>query len=332
MLYAEIVVDSYQDPAKRLFTYRVPENLLNSVKEGGRVTIPFGKRFVEGFVWSMSRTKPPFPTKDIQTTKGVAFSKTQVELAKWMAARYLASPRDCLRCQTGEKGAKTAAGPAENITTLLLVPYAAQVKLHALTEKQKNALVGSRSAVFAQIPNLKKIIIEEPENWNYKDERAPYYHAAEVAQKRAELEGLEIELKYQIPRAEDVQAGATIPKIKPVQIIDLNREKSAGNFTFISQPLEDILALKRLTIVYVTSKEIREEIAYNFLKIGADKNIVKIAGPGETGFACLCRIGHSVRCSWGTILLRLYGRRRKTESDRDGRGEVRVLGERASYR
>ena len=45
--------------------------------------------------------------------------------------------------------------------------------------------------------------IEEPENWNYKDERSPYYHAKDVAKKRAEIEKLTLELKYQTPRVED---------------------------------------------------------------------------------------------------------------------------------
>src|SRR3972149_6431057 len=252
--FAEIAVDTYQDPTKRLFTYRVPENLAKTVSEGTKVLIPFGKRVVEGFIWSISDRKPPFPTKEIQAVKGPVFSKNQVELAKWMVKRYLGAPLECLRCQIGEKGARSASAPPENIHTLLLVPTTAQVKIRALAEKQKDILVGSRSAVFASLPNLKKIIVEEPENWNYKDERAPYYHAAEVSQKRAEIENLQIELHPQNP------------KIKPCRIVDLGREKLAGNFTLVSQSLEDVLTSGKYTIVYVNSGELKEKIKEEIIK------------------------------------------------------------------
>jgi len=277
--FAEIAVDTYQDPTKRLFTYRVPENLAKTVSEGTKVLIPFGKRVVEGFIWSISDRKPPFPTKEIQAVKGPVFSKNQVELAKWMVKRYLGAPLECLRCQIGEKGARSASAPPENIHTLLLVPTTAQVKIRALAEKQKDILVGSRSAVFASLPNLKKIIVEEPENWNYKDERAPYYHATEVAKKRAELENLAIELRYQTPRTEDVNFGAEIPPLKPVKIVDLDREKLAGNFTFVSQPMEDMVTSQKYSLVYVNSRELREGVEEELRRLGPDKNLYKIAGP-----------------------------------------------------
>lgn len=280
--FAEIAVDSYQDPAKRLFTYRVPENLRNSVKEGVRVTIPFGKRLVDGFVWSMSKAKPLFPTKPIHTIQGPAFSKPQIQLAKWMAERYWASPRDCLGCQMGGKGEKFSSGPSGGITTLILVPYTSQVKIRAAVGK--GVMIGSRSAVFAQLPNLKKIIVEEPENWSYKDERAPYYHAAEVAQKRAEIEDLELELRYQIPRVEELNAeklnppGLNFQTLK-VRVIDLNRERLAGNFTFVSAPMEDALSSSKYSLVYVSSRELREGVSEELRKLGLDKNFYKVIGP-----------------------------------------------------
>src|SRR4030042_3422446 len=79
IMFAEVVVDSYQDPTKRLFTYQVPENLANSVKEGIKVAAPFGKRVIEGYIWSITSKRPPFPTKSIQAIKGPGFSQTQLK-------------------------------------------------------------------------------------------------------------------------------------------------------------------------------------------------------------------------------------------------------------
>ncbi|MDP1710784.1 MAG: hypothetical protein Q8L46_02490 [candidate division WWE3 bacterium] len=338
MLYAEVAVDTYQDPARKLFTYSIPEDLRGLTREGVKVSVPFGKRVVEGFVWSTSNRKPPFPTKDIQAVKGPvfskakarfdagrdlrsltkslrsfvkpSFSKTQIELAKWMAKRYLASPRDCLKCQIPGKGERVMIGNPKKVTTLLLLPYASQVSLSSLPTPGVDSygtLVGSRSAVFAPLPNLKKIVIEEPENWNYKDERAPYYHAAEVAQKRAEIEKLSLELRYQTPRVEDYKeisersargaigerseitingkaliSPTSLPSLlsppSPI-IIDLNREKLAGNFTFVSQPMEAALSSRKYSLVYVNSRELREGIKEELRKLGPDKNFYKVIGP-----------------------------------------------------
>lgn len=278
MFFAEIAVDTYQDPRKKLFTYQIPVDLATRIAPGVQVTIPFGKRTAEGYVWKVGPKAPSFPTKPIQSVKKRVFSDKQVLLAHWMAGYYLASPLECLKCQLIGKGERAFGANPEKTTTLILVPYASQVKIRALTSP--TALVGSRSAVFSQLPHLKKIVIEEPENWNYKDERSPYYHAKDIAKKRAELEGLELELRYQIPLVGDFKNdGATIPEIKPVKVVDLGQEKSAGNFTFISQPLEKLISARRNTIVYTNSKELREGVDQEISKMGGDRNTVEIFGP-----------------------------------------------------
>ncbi|GMR18905.1 MAG: hypothetical protein BMS9Abin34_027 [Patescibacteria group bacterium] len=289
MLYAEIAVDTYQDPAKKLFTYRVPKSLETDALEGAQVVIPFGKRVVEGYIWRVTSKKPPFPTKEIQKVKARTFTASQVALSQWMTQHYLAPPLDCLKSQIEKKGARAATAPKGEITTLLLVPYASQVKIRARAlqnsrSQTQKAMVGSRSAVFANLPNLKKIIIEEPENWNYKDERSPYYHAKDVAQKRAEIEGLELELRYLSPRIEDIYNEKLNPSgskssTRRVGITDLAREKAAGNFSLVSQKLKTLLKECKYTIVYVSSKELQEGIKDELLKSGVGKNFVEVWGP-----------------------------------------------------
>lgn len=287
MLYAEIAVDTYQDPTKRLFTYKVPEELVEKVKEGTKVLVPFGKRSVEGYIFELKRVRPSIPIREIKAikaVKGPTLTPAQVKLARWMSDYYAAPPLDCLKCQLPGKGERYTEGKEKEIKTLLLVPYATQVKLKAFElprPERKTTLVGSRAAVFTPLPHLKRIIIEEPENWTYKDERSPYYHAKQVAQKRSELEGLKLELHYLIPRVEDFPSvnlsGLRFPTRK-VEIVDLKKEREAGNFSPLSSEAAEAFRNSERSLAYVISREVKEGVGQAIRTEGLDLNRIEIAG------------------------------------------------------
>ena len=291
MMFAEIAVDTYQDPTKKLFTYEIPKGLAGQIKPGDLVEVPFGKRTVEGFIYQITSEKPTVKTKTItKIKKGQILTPNQIKLAHWLSSHYAAPPLDCLKCQIPGKGERYTEGKGWEIKTLLLVPYAAQVKLRALElshSERKATLIGSRSAVFTSPPNLEKIVIEEPENWAYKDERSPYYHAKNVAQKRAELEGLKLELKYLIPCVEDLPAGRQglvrekllFPKLKAkIKIVDLKREREAGNFSPLSSEVVEAFKQGKRVLAYVHSREVKEKVDQAIRAEGLDLNRIEIAG------------------------------------------------------
>ena len=104
----------------------------------------------------------------------------------------------------------------------------------ALRRGEKRIAVGARSAIFAPLPNLGAIIVDEEHESSYKQGEAPRYHAREVAIVRARAEGAVVVLGSATPSLEswvnattgkshlltlpDRVGGGRLPKIDVVDI------------------------------------------------------------------------------------------------------------------
>jgi primosomal protein N' (replication factor Y) len=93
-------------------------------------------------------------------------------------------------------------------------------------------VVGARSAVFAPVPSLGVICVDEEHDASYKQDSEPRYDARTVAAKRASLEGAVAVFGSATPRPETWQAlerlelgGRLAAPLPSVRIVDLRREK-----------------------------------------------------------------------------------------------------------
>ena len=105
-------------------------------------------------------------------------------------------------------------------------------------------VVGARSAIFAPVPALGLICVDEEHDSSYKQESDPRYDARTVAAKRAALEGAAAVYGSATPRPESWQGlerldlgGRLAGPLPPVRVVDFRREAGYP----LSAPLLDEL-------------------------------------------------------------------------------------------
>ena len=112
-------------------------------------------------------------------------------------------------------------------------------------------VVGTRSAIFAPVPNLGLILVDEEHDQSYKQEETPRYNARDVAVMRAKIEGAEVVMGSATPSLESWQNSAlgrykliemrdrVMDRPLPaVELIDMRREfQEAGQEQLFSRAL-----------------------------------------------------------------------------------------------
>lgn len=78
-----------------------------------------------------------------------------------------------------------------------------------IVQGEVQVVVGARSAIFAPLPHLGLIIIDEEHESSFKQDTAPRYHARDVAIERAEAEGVPLVLGSATPSLESWQRAMT---------------------------------------------------------------------------------------------------------------------------
>ena len=126
-------------------------------------------------------------------------------------------------------------------------------------------VIGTRSAIFAPLPNIGLIVLDEEHDSSFKQNRPiPTYHARTVAQWRAELNNCPLVLGSATPSLESLVACSGIEEpttnnqqptyylslperigsrpLPPVKIVDMREELNRGNRSIFSLDLQNAIA------------------------------------------------------------------------------------------
>ncbi|MGB8259202.1 MAG: primosomal protein N', partial [Terracidiphilus sp.] len=90
-----------------------------------------------------------------------------------------------------------------------LTPEERSEQWRRIRRGQAPIVVGTRSAIFAPVPNLGLILVDEEHDQSYKQEETPRYNGRDVAVMRAKLEGAAVVLGSATPSLESWQNSAT---------------------------------------------------------------------------------------------------------------------------
>ncbi|HYA52786.1 MAG TPA: primosomal protein N', partial [Streptosporangiaceae bacterium] len=111
----------------------------------------------------------------------------------------------------------------------------------ALVSGRRRVVVGARSAVFAPVPQLAAVVVDEEHDASYKNSEVPRYHARDVAMVRARLEGARLVLGSATPSPESM--ARTGSRLRLVRLPD-----RIGNRPLPPVELVDLRTAPRLTI------------------------------------------------------------------------------------
>jgi len=123
-----------------------------------------------------------------------------------------------------------------------------------IMEGNCDVVIGPRSALFAPLPSLGLIIIDEEHEWTYKQEdKSPRYHARDVAIRLAQLSDAVVILgsatpdigsfhkaqqgEYQLVELKERITPRGYSPLPEVSIVDLREELKAGNTSLLSRSL-----------------------------------------------------------------------------------------------
>ncbi|PAW67204.1 MAG: primosomal protein N' [Opitutia bacterium Tous-C1TDCM] len=166
----------------------------------------------------------------------------------------------------------------------------------ALATGEARVVVGARSAIFAPVPNLKLVIVDEEHEPAYKQDETPRYHGRDVAVMRAKLAGAVCLLGSATPSLEsftNVESGK-------YRLLQLTQRVDARQLPFIDVVDMRIEAMKQRTLPSLSGRLVRA-MQDRFAK--REQTILFINRRGYSSSMLCTSCGHTEECAHCSITL-----------------------------
>lgn len=172
----------------KTFDYLVPETLRDQVRVGGIVRAPLQGRRVRAWVTAVDVAAPEgVALKPITQVSRGGTSSELIDLAEWASWRWAGRLVHLLDTASNAQGSirAGAARPEPGVTVVRVPPASSPPTFDG-------ALVveGRRSIVWASAPRAQVIVVVDEHDEGLQEERAPTWHAREVAVERARRAGI----------------------------------------------------------------------------------------------------------------------------------------------
>jgi primosomal protein N' (replication factor Y) len=182
------------------FDYLVPDNLRDQVRVGGIVRVPLQGRRVRAWVTAVGVAPVEGVTlKPITQVSRGGTTPALVDLAIWGSWRWAGRLVHLLDTASNAQGSiRSGASRADPGVTVIRVPPGSPAPSF------DGALVveGRRSIVWAPAPEAKAIVVVDEHDEGLQEERAPTWHARDVAVERARRAGIPCVLLSPCPSLE----------------------------------------------------------------------------------------------------------------------------------
>lgn len=171
---------------------------------------------------------------------------------------------------------------------------------------EPQVIIGTRSAIFAPLPNLGLIVLDEEHDSSFKQDRpVPTYHARTVAKWRAELENCPLVLGSATPSLESLISVKNREKVKEEDVDEAKEvtEKLVAQSTINHQPLinqsfylslPERIGSRPLPKVEIV--DLRQELSRgnrSIFSLSLKKAISDMLDQGQQGILFIPRRGHS---------------------------------------
>jgi primosomal protein N' (replication factor Y) len=192
----------------------------------------------------------------------------------------------------------TARIPEVAVIHSRMSPGARYEEWKRIREGQVKLVMGTRSAIFAPLPDIGLIIIDEEQEYTYKQEQQPRYHAREVARERARTNSAIILLGSATPAVE------TFYSTEVGKSTRLDISKRVGDAVLPEVSIEDMRKNFKKAKSNIISPLLEEKI--NSVLMHQEQCILFLNRRGFSPFTICRNCGHTLTCPNCSVALNYH--------------------------